>query len=467
MVQRSAIALRSALVAGAGFLFAMLPSVRADGEELQPFRDGERWVALGDSITHTGSYRRFVALYYATRFPERRILSFNAGIAGDTAERSLPRLGIDVFPHKPTVTTVMFGMNDVGRYLYETNAQPDGQEEKRQARLDAYRNHLRKVASALRESGTEIILLTPTPFDDTVAASAPNAPGCNAALARCAEIVRETAREFDAPVIDLHAPMTTLNQDLQKADPSASLIGSDRIHPGDPGHLVMAYLFLKAQNAPGVISDVHIDAEAGKVLKAENAGVTGLVTDGNGISFDMAAKALPFPVPASAEQALAIVPFTEELNREILQVSGLMPGRYALTIDGTEVGIFESTALAEGVPLAENARTPQHRQAMEVLALDTRRFELEKNLRVLVYVEGMLGHRMVPDAPSDGFYFDAAARELLARPGFGGWVADQVRNYLTLKPREAELRKELANSEDAFRRAALPVSHRYILARQP
>jgi hypothetical protein len=261
--------------------------------------------------------------------------------------------------------------------------------------------------------------------------------------------------------------MTALNEKLQRSDPAASLIGPDRIHPGEVGHLVMAYFFLKAQNAPSVVSEIHIDASAEKVVRSENARVSGLRRYPDGIAFDVAAKALPFPVPAPAEKALSLVPVTAELNRETLQVSGLSPGRYSLSIDGDGVGTYDQESLAKGISLAENFLTPQHRQARKVEALDEQRFALEKKLRVLAYVEGMLGHRVVPGAPPDGFDYDAAARVLLARPGFGGWVADQVRSYLNLKPREKELRAELAASEEAIRLAARPAGHRYVLARQP
>ena len=41
--------------------------------------------------------------------------------------------------------------------------------------------------------------------------------------------------------------MVALNQQYQQKDPTFTLCGSDRIHPDNDGHMVMAYLFLKAQ----------------------------------------------------------------------------------------------------------------------------------------------------------------------------------------------------------------------------
>ena len=42
----------------------------------EPFRDGDRVVFLGDSLTQGGSYHRIVSDYYLTRFPERNIRFF-------------------------------------------------------------------------------------------------------------------------------------------------------------------------------------------------------------------------------------------------------------------------------------------------------------------------------------------------------------------------------------------------------
>ena len=40
-----------------------------------PFKDGDRVVFFGDSITHGGFYGEYVNLFYATRYPERNIWS--------------------------------------------------------------------------------------------------------------------------------------------------------------------------------------------------------------------------------------------------------------------------------------------------------------------------------------------------------------------------------------------------------
>jgi len=48
--------------------------------------------------------------------------------------------------------------------------------------------------------------------------------------------------------------MTALNREQQKNNPTWTIVGGDRVHPGAPGHLMMAWLFLKSQNAPAAVS---------------------------------------------------------------------------------------------------------------------------------------------------------------------------------------------------------------------
>ncbi|HSG72607.1 MAG TPA: hypothetical protein VLA12_19500, partial [Planctomycetaceae bacterium] len=62
-----------------------------------------------------------------------------------------------------------------------------------------------------------------------------------------------------------------------------------------------------------------------------------------------------------------------KLSREALEVQGLVPGRYTLTIDGAEVGTYSDAQLARHVELQENAKTPQHQQAAQVAELNSQR----------------------------------------------------------------------------------------------
>src|SRR5690554_3154150 len=87
-------------------------------QPVSEFREGERVVFLGNSITDGGRYHSFIWLYYMTRFPNRNLRVLNAGIGGDTALNMYKRLDGDVFSRNPTMLVVTFGMNDSGYFEY-------------------------------------------------------------------------------------------------------------------------------------------------------------------------------------------------------------------------------------------------------------------------------------------------------------------------------------------------------------
>src|SRR6266480_4212590 len=95
-------------------------------------RDGDRVVFYGDSITDQRLYTTFVETYVVTRFPRLKVSFVHSGWGGDrvTGGGGGPidvRLSRDVIAYKPTVVTIMLGMND-GSYrafdetIFETYA---------------------------------------------------------------------------------------------------------------------------------------------------------------------------------------------------------------------------------------------------------------------------------------------------------------------------------------------------------
>src|ERR1700755_335857 len=83
-------------------------------------RDGDTVVFYGDSITDQRLYTTYAETYVVTRFPKRNISFVHSGWGGDrvTGGGGGPvdvRMNRDVIAYRPTVMTVMLGMND-GRY---------------------------------------------------------------------------------------------------------------------------------------------------------------------------------------------------------------------------------------------------------------------------------------------------------------------------------------------------------------
>ena len=82
-------------------------------------KDGDRVVFYGDSITEQREYTARVEEFVLSRFPAWNVSFVHAGVGGDTVRGGWAgeideRLSRDVIPFKPTVVTIMLGMNDGG-----------------------------------------------------------------------------------------------------------------------------------------------------------------------------------------------------------------------------------------------------------------------------------------------------------------------------------------------------------------
>ncbi|NUP98235.1 MAG: lipolytic enzyme, G-D-S-L [Armatimonadetes bacterium] len=430
------------------------------------FRDGDVVCFIGDSITHSRKYHGYLYDYYLTRFPERRIRFVNCGISGDSAGGALQRLEWDVLPHRPTVASIMLGMNDVGRGLYGKENPDEATLKAREAALENYRNNMRRLVQTLAErAAPTFIFVRPSPYDQTVDCPTPNLFGVNEALGRCGDFVTELARERQAGVVDFHGPMTALNLAQQRQDPKFTLVGTDRVHPGDLGMMVMAYLYLRAQGAPALVSRVAVNAATAET-KAENATVSDVVREPS-LSFSVAARALPWPIEPQAAGALALLPIEQELNQELLTVSGLPAGSYRLSIDGQAVGVYDQAALGAGINLALNGQTPQARQAMELHALNEQRRNLEVRLRSVAQIDIMLDRaKVTKDDPAAVEAYFATSLERFKASGMDGYFGSQFENWRKTKPQSAAILEQIENLTRTLWTKNQPLPRRYELQPQ-
>lgn len=362
------------------------------GQSVAPFEDGDRAVFLGNSITDGGHYHSYIWLYYMTRFPEMNLRIVNAGIGGDTALNMFNRLDTDVFNHRPTVLTVTFGMNDTGYQEYNGDDAAAFGEKKYKETFDNYKL-LEERLKGLPD--TRIVQMGSSPYDETAQIDNTALRGKNAVMQRVVEFQRVAANENGWEFLDLNEPMVEINREQQAEDPTFALCGSDRIHPGNDGHMVMAYLYLKAQGFVGrEVADVQVDAAKTSVLKSVNAEITDIRRSGRDLTFDYLAASLPYPLDTlnrsrgtgPQSDIVRLVPFTEEMNREMLSVTGLARGNYQLLIDRQEIGTWSAAQFSEGINLAEQTWTPQYQQALGVMHLNEYRWELERTFRELAWI---------------------------------------------------------------------------------
>ncbi|MEW6354971.1 MAG: SGNH/GDSL hydrolase family protein [Planctomycetota bacterium] len=435
------------------------------------FKDGDTVCVIGDSITHGGKYQKFVYLFYATRFPDRKIRMVNCGISGDTAAGAVRRFEWDIAPHKPTVATILLGMNDVGRGYYGKDKTDEASRKRQQEAIDRYAENMKQLAQLLKKAKCEIIFLTPTIYEQVAEMETPNDFGVNDALGACGAEGKKLAKKHRAGVVDVWAMMNEVSAGHQKDDATFTIVGKDRVHPGDVGHFIVAYAILKAQGIPPCVSKMAIDAKKGKATEETNCKISALKASETEVVFDCLENALPYPVAEAERPALELAPFEKELNQEVLIVDGLAPGTYELAIDDSAVGEYSAEQLKAGINLADIPDTPQHKQAVEVQKLNDLRHSLESGrIRVLAQMR----HGVLSAQNIDPDNFETAKKALLDKleqmkaenSKYYNYYKGQTERYLECKPKEKETIKEWEEAITGMYEVNKPKPHRFVIRKK-
>jgi lysophospholipase L1-like esterase len=332
--------------------------------------DGDRVTFYGDSITNQREYTEDVEEYVLTRYPSWKVSFHNAGVSGDTVSGGGAgpidlRLDRDVFAWHPDVITVMLGMND---FYYRPDLP---------GIYSTYTDGYRHLVESLKKNdpGARVTLIQPSPYDDVTRAS----NGYNAVLLKYGAFVAQLAQEQGTQVTDFNTPLTAVLKAIYAASPAlATQVISDRVHPQQGGHWIMAESLLKSWQAPSLVTSVTIDAGARLSADAANTAVTKLTRCkgkiSGKISWTQTDKALPLPFPPpEVDPVFALVlqnsDLVAALDQETLRVLTLTPGKYDLLIDGRKIGNFTYDKLADGINLA-TMETPMLEQA-RLVAFDT------------------------------------------------------------------------------------------------
>lgn len=331
-------------------------------------KNGDRVVFYGDSITDQRLYTTFVESYVVTRFPKLNVTFIHSGWGGDRVTgggggKIDLRLSRDVIPYKPTVVTIMLGMNDGSYRAYE------------QPIFDTYSSGYEHIITSLKTAlpGVRMTLIQPSPYDD-VTRQPTFEGGYNAVLVKYGQFLKDLAQKQRLDLADMNTPVVTMLEKAKQEDSAlAQQIIPDRVHPGPGGHLIMAEGLLEAWHAPSLVTSVEIDAAGKRVVHSDNTRVTGL-SGGNALAsltWSQQDQALPMAFdPPGRPMSLAVKSsnVVETLNREPLKVTGLSASQYLLKIDGEDVGTFSKEQLSQGINLATLA-TPMMKQASAVHSL--------------------------------------------------------------------------------------------------
>lgn len=369
--------------------------------------DGDRVTFYGDSITAQRFYTRDVQDFVATRYPTLNVDFHNAGVPGDKvtggyAGDAATRVARDVKPWDPTVITVMLGMND-GDYM-----KPD-------AKVFAdYQTGYERLLSMLRDAAPKarIVLLENTPYDEVTHGT--EFTGYMETTEQNAKATPALGKREHLAVVDTFTPMMDLLHRAKAADPSyASLLVTDRIHPAEPSHWIMAATLMKAWHVDPVVSKVVISAVSRAATESKRTTVSEISANGSGLAWEQMDEALPLPFNFDNELMNFVLSVSDlwSCDQETLRVEGLTAGNYVLRIDSMKIGTFSAAQLASGINLA-TMKTPMWQQARDYDGELEQRSSLEHAdllLTASTHVEDRAeGSRILREAEAE---FEERARE--------------------------------------------------------
>ena len=212
-------------------LFATLSAIvwfssHASAEEFF-FRDGDRVVIIGDSITEQHLYSNYVEMWTVSRFPKWSISFRNVGIGGDRSTGGNHRFQRDVLAHQPTAMTVDFGMNDGN---YRAFDEPG---------FKTYMGGLQGMAEQANAAKIRVAWITPSPV--VKAETGPAIEGYNQTLENYSAGVKQIATANGGLFVDQFHPFVAAIDKARDAKPENRIGGGDAVHPGPAGQALMAW----------------------------------------------------------------------------------------------------------------------------------------------------------------------------------------------------------------------------------
>jgi hypothetical protein len=325
-----------AVAAAASHLTAV--GARAD------IKAGDRVAIIGDSITEQRLYSVFMETYLVACKPAEGVTAVNLGWGGETAGGFVGRMDNELWLFHPTVATTCYGMND-GGYNALT---PE--------RAAQYREAMGQIADAMKVHELRFVALgSPGPVDSTTYRRKPDQAVYNKTLTELAGIAAEVAAGRGMT----YAPMNeTLNAAMARAKEALGkdyvVLGQDGVHPGNNGHLGMAYVLLKALGVSGDLGTITLDGSA-----ATGAGGHRVVSCKDGM-IEVESARYPYVLTAGRDERnqastlefAKFVPWNKDLNRLMLVVKSPSAAKYNVTW-GSVTRAFTGAELAAGVNLAE------------------------------------------------------------------------------------------------------------------
>lgn len=312
-------------------------------------QEGDVVALCGDSITSSGMYPRFVEVYQLLCGPKMKVGFVNCGRWGENAGDFPKSWDRDFVAAKPTVVTICYGMN-IGR----------GGSPLKEPTLAGEAKALKAIIEKFKAGGGRTVILGSPGCVDTNFHHNPD--GANISLGQLRDNARKLAEETKSIFADVHTPMMEVMAKAQKKfGKEYAFAGGkgDGLHPGQAGHLVMAWVYLKALGYDGAIGTLTLELDKGQARASDGhkilsfkGGVAEVESTRSPFCFLGDAKNPKNDTNAnSTRSVMDLFPFNDDLNRLMFIVRGAKSKKLKI-VWGSQVKEFDAIALEKGINLA-------------------------------------------------------------------------------------------------------------------
>ena len=226
--------MKKSLLLAAGVFFAC--ALHADGESY--FKNNERWMLTGDSITNTDTYRVAIKRIIDHFHPENKIEFVNKAVWGvDSAHKTKIKT-----EEKPTMVSIMLGMNNIIHYEYPHK--PDFSK-----KVEAYRKNILRHVTFYQSLGATVLLLTPTLTDERVS-SFFSPMYTKKGLEEFGKVIYEIGKAKNCVVVPVAEELEAYDDTLGPNQ----LARIDGVHPFGEAQYRIAWSILQHLNAAGKLT---------------------------------------------------------------------------------------------------------------------------------------------------------------------------------------------------------------------
>lgn len=205
-------------------------------------KDGDVVLFQGDSITDYmrkredpsdlgNGYPLFVSALWKIEHPGINVKFLNRGMSGDRVRDLKRRWKVDCTDLKPTVVSILIGINDTWR-KFDSNDPTT---------VEDFERDYRFILDEVKKIGSEIVICEPYFIESVKSERIPNKEMWRADLDPKIHVVRKLALEYKAVFVPLDGIMT---QFCSIGDPS--FWSYDGVHPTVNGSLLIAKKWIEA-----------------------------------------------------------------------------------------------------------------------------------------------------------------------------------------------------------------------------